>query len=101
MDQHPEIVVVPDNEPFVDLVQVRASGAFGTGLLVGRGLVLTALHGVPPAVLGFFTVRSQVRGWSWPGVDTLLRNVLFMACYHGVQCGMHAMFPAAATYCTP
>ena len=36
--------VTPDNEPFVDLVQVRAEGAFGTGLLVGRGLVLTALH---------------------------------------------------------
>jgi hypothetical protein len=38
------VVVTPDNEPFVDLVQVRAEGAFGTGLLVGRGLVLTALH---------------------------------------------------------
>jgi len=38
------VVVTPDNAPFVDLVQVRAEGNFGTGLLVGRGLVLTALH---------------------------------------------------------
>lgn len=36
--------VMSGNEPFVDLVQVRADDAFGTGLLVGRGLVLTALH---------------------------------------------------------
>jgi hypothetical protein len=43
-EQHPVVVVTLDNEPFVDLVQVRAEGAFGTGLLVGRGLVLTALH---------------------------------------------------------
>jgi hypothetical protein len=38
------VKVTPENEPFVDLVQIRAQGAFGTGLLVGRGLVLTALH---------------------------------------------------------
>jgi hypothetical protein len=47
--------------------------------------------GVPPAVLRFYTVRSQVLGWFWLQVDGLLRNVRFMACYHGVQCGMHAM----------
>lgn len=44
----------PDNEPFVDLVQIRAVGAFGTGLLVGRGLVLTALH----------CVRNPDQGWA-------------------------------------
>jgi hypothetical protein len=38
------LAVTPDNEPFIDLVQIRAEGVFGTGLLVGRGLVLTALH---------------------------------------------------------
>ena len=36
--------IPPESEPFIDLVQIRAKGSFGTGLLVGRGLVLTALH---------------------------------------------------------
>lgn len=38
--------LAPEIEPFIDLVQIRAVGAFGTGLLVGPGLVLTALHTV-------------------------------------------------------
>jgi hypothetical protein len=38
------VVDTPEIEAFGDLVQVRAKGAFGTGLLVGPGLVLTALH---------------------------------------------------------
>ena len=53
------IVVTRDNEPFVDLVQVRAEGAFGTGLLVGRGHVLTALHCVCNPDNGW-QVRSDV-----------------------------------------
>jgi hypothetical protein len=45
MTEHPpEYAVTPDNRPFVDLVQICAEGSFGTGLLLGRGLVLTALH---------------------------------------------------------
>jgi hypothetical protein len=36
--------VARDWKPFADLVQIRAVGQFGTGLLIGRGLVLTALH---------------------------------------------------------
>src|SRR5262249_55547118 len=35
---HPEIRM------FFDLVQVRSPSAFGSGLLVGRGIILTALH---------------------------------------------------------
>ena len=57
--------------------------------------------GVPPAVLRFYTVRSLVCGRFWPEVDASLRNVRFMACYRGVQCGMHAMFRVEARYCTP
>src|SRR4051794_11625784 len=45
--------LTPDNKPFVDLVQVRAAGAFGTGLLVGRGIVLTALHCVADPKAGW------------------------------------------------
>ena len=57
--------------------------------------------GVPPAVLRFYTVRSRVWGRFWPEADASLRNVRFMARYHGVQCGMHAMFSSEAPYCTP
>ena len=53
---------------------------------------MPGMVGVPPAVLRFYTVRSQVLGWFWLQVDGSLRNVRFMACYHGVQYGMHAMF---------
>jgi hypothetical protein len=37
-------MIAPEDEPFIDLVQIRAQGSFGTGLLIARGLVLTALH---------------------------------------------------------
>lgn len=47
------MIITPDNEPFVDLVQIRSDSSFGTGLLVGRGLVLTALH----------CVRDPDNGW--------------------------------------
>jgi hypothetical protein len=57
--------------------------------------------GVPPAVLRFYTVRSRVWGWFWPEAYASLRNVRFMACYHGVQYGMHATFLFGAAYCTP
>jgi hypothetical protein len=58
--------IPPESEPFIDLVQIRASGSFGTGLLVGRGLVLTALHVVcdpkkdwqPRADLGVYLLRE-------------------------------------------
>ena len=60
-----------------------------------------AYFGVPPAVLRFYTVRSRASGWFWPEVDASLRNLRFMACYHGVQSGMHAMFRFEAPYCTP
>jgi hypothetical protein len=45
--------VPASQERFIDLVQVRGEGLFGTGLLVGLGLVITALH----------CVRDPDRGW--------------------------------------
>ena len=82
--------VTPDNEPFVDLVQIRAAGAFGTGLLVGRGLVLTALHCVRDPEhgwqtrndLGVYLLRDLQRGEEhhysarikWPCTDTFDDN---------------------------
>ena len=46
----PMVLVTPDNEPFVDLVQIRAEGSFGTGLLVRPGLVMS-IH--PPKAAGW------------------------------------------------
>lgn len=46
-------------ERFIDLVQIRAEGEFGTGLLVGHGLVLTALHLVRDRGLGW-RIRERV-----------------------------------------
>jgi hypothetical protein len=84
------LVVTPDNEPFVDLVQVRGEGHFGTGLLVRRGLVLTALHCVrdrePPwrvfNNLGVYLLRDLQRGVEcdldaeviWPQTEALAKH---------------------------
>jgi WD40 repeat protein len=81
--------ITPEDEPFVDLVQVRAEGAFGTGLLVGRGLVLTALHCVcdlkaacrirPFGVYLFRDLRNRVERdldakVIWPKMEGLTKN---------------------------
>jgi V8-like Glu-specific endopeptidase len=44
----------PDGWALVDLVQVRTEKPFGSGLLIGPGLVLTALH----------CVADPDNGWS-------------------------------------
>ena len=70
------IFVPPEKKPFIDLVQIRAEGAFGTGLLVGPGLVLTALHCVcalegsprPRARLGVYLLRDL-----WDGEEVHLQ----------------------------
>jgi hypothetical protein len=59
------------------------------------------VNGVPPAVLRFYTVGSRVWGWFWLEVDASLRKLRFMACYHGVRYGMHAIFQIEAAHCTP
>jgi WD40 repeat protein len=84
--QPSDMAVTPDNEPFIDLVQVRSAGSFGTGLLVGRGLVLTALHCARDPKnswrifddLGVCLLRELQRGVEysysahivWPSTDT-------------------------------
>ena len=84
--QRSDMAVTPDNEPFVDLVQIRGTGSFGTGLLVGRGLVLTALHCARDLKnswqifdnLGVYLLRELQRGTEhsysahivWPSTDT-------------------------------
>jgi hypothetical protein len=47
---------------------------------------------VPPAALRFYTVRTPVSGGFRPESKLRYRIKRFMAHYHGVQCGMHAMF---------
>ena len=51
----------PDGWAFCDLVQIRG-GSFGSGLLVGPGLVLTALH----------CVADPARGWRFHDVTEVV-----------------------------
>ena len=60
---------------------------------------MPGMVGVPPAVLRFYTVRSQVLGWFWLQVDGLLRNIWFMACYRGST--WRAIQPASAMASPP
>ncbi len=86
------MVVAPEEAPFIDLVQVRAGGAFGTGLLIAPGIVLTALHLVWDSAqvggrrdrLGIYLLRDLQNPTVgerhldarvvWPNLETLSEN---------------------------
>lgn len=83
--------ISPEEAPFIDLVQIRTEGSFGSGLLVGPGLVLTALHCVcqldencvPRKTIGVYLFRTlkiqqeEVHLKAeivWPNLDEIRNN---------------------------
>jgi len=56
--------VLPGQEPFIDLVQVRTRDSFGSGLLIGPGIVLTALHCVADPKNGW-RERADIGLYLW------------------------------------
>jgi Trypsin-like peptidase domain len=62
--------ITPETRPFYDLVQIRCSGiepdpgTVGSGLLVGHGIILTALHVVAAKTQGLAD-RAEIKVYLW------------------------------------
>jgi len=68
---------------------------------VAARTVETLQQGVHPAWLRFYTVRTPVSGRFRSRTAGRCVPIRFIACNHGVQSILHAMFPSEAPYCTP
>ena len=89
-----------DEDKLRIVAEAEAPGAV-FALVARRHEISRGQLGVHPALLRFYTVRSRFRGRFGPGLPVCCVPIRFMACYHGVQCRMHAMFPNKVPYCTP